>query len=92
MSDMKSDKKRLTLYIRDYCMYCSRVLRAAQQLDLELEVRNIWQDRSYEQELLEATGRRMVPVLAISKKGSGQTWMPESRDIIRYLESESRTD
>ncbi|MGB5705322.1 MAG: glutathione S-transferase N-terminal domain-containing protein [Arenicellales bacterium] len=92
MSDMKSDKKRLTLYIRDYCMYCSRVLRAAQQLDLELEVRNIWQDRSYEQELLEATGRRMVPVLAISKGGSGQTWMPESRDIIRYLESESRTD
>lgn len=88
MIDMKTDKNRLTLYIRDYCMYCSRVLHVAQLLGLELEIRNIWQDRSYERELVEATGRRMVPVLAIAKGGGGQTWMPESRDIIRYLESE----
>lgn len=88
MIDMKTDKNHLTLYIRDYCMYCSRVLHVAQLLGFELEIRNIWQDRSYEQELVEATGRRMVPVLAIAKGGGGQTWMPESRDIIRYLESE----
>ena len=86
---MTAEKQSLTLYVRDYCMYCSRVLRAADKLSLEIEVRNIWENPSYERELLEATGRRVVPVLAIGEPGGDRTWMAESRDIIRFLESQS---
>ena len=81
--------KSLILYVRDYCMYCSRVLRAANQLGMELEVRNIWEDPAFERELVEATGRTVVPVLAINDLEGDRTWMPESRDIIRFMQGES---
>ena len=86
---MATEKQPLTLYVRDYCMYCSRVLQAADQLSLEIDVRNIWEHPVFERELVEATGRRVVPVLAIGDPERNRTWMPESRDIIRFLESES---
>ena len=72
-------------------MYCSRVLRAVDRLSLEIEVRNIWEDPRYERELMDATGRRVVPVLAIGEGEGERTWMAESRDIIRFLEVESRS-
>ena len=71
-------------------MYCSRVLTAANQLGLEMEVRNIWENPAYQRELIEATGRRVVPVLAIGDGKGDRSWMPESRDIIRFMQSESR--
>lgn len=86
---MTTEKQPLTLYVRDYCMYCSRVLRAADRLPLEIEVRNIWEHPAYERELVEATGKRVVPVLAIGEPEGDPTWIPESRDIIRFLQSES---
>jgi len=86
---MTTVKQPLTLYVRDYCMYCSRVLLAADQLSLEIDVRNIWEHPAYERELVEATGKRVVPVLAIGEPEGDRTWMPESRDIIRFLKSKS---
>jgi len=82
-----SNEKQLRLYVRDYCMYCDRVLRVLGHLGVEIEVRNIWQNPDYERTLVGATGRRSVPVLEIVDKDSGSTWMPESADIVRYLES-----
>ncbi|MGI9316927.1 MAG: glutaredoxin family protein [bacterium] len=87
---MTSEKQHFTLYIRDYCMYCSRVLNAVDQLGLDMEVRNIWEDPTYEHELVKATGRRVVPVLAIGEAVEDRTWMAESGDIIRFLEGKSR--
>jgi glutaredoxin 2 len=65
------------------------VLLAADQLSLEIDVRNIWEHPAYERELVEATGKRVVPVLAIGEPEGDRTWMPESRDIIRFLKSKS---
>ncbi len=68
-------------------MYCNQVLRVIGHLKLEIEIRNIWQNQDFERELISATGRSMVPVLAI-KEGVGPTeWMAESADIIRFLET-----
>lgn len=83
-----SSQPELTLYMRDFCMYCNRVMRVIADNDLDVEVRNIWDDRKFEQALVEATGRRSVPVLHI-RDGNDETWMPESAEIVRYLEEEA---
>jgi len=81
------NKKQLNLYVRDYCMYCNRVLQAVDHFGIEIEVRNIWQNPEYERMLIGATGRRSVPVLEIVENDAASSWMPESEDIIRYLEA-----
>ena len=40
----------------------------------------------YADELIEARGRATVPVLRITSPGGEERWMPESRDIVHYLE------
>ena len=75
--------------MRDFCMYCNRVMRTIADNDLNVSIRNIWDDREFEQALVNATGRRSVPVLHI-KNGDQETWMPESADIVNYLERETR--
>ena len=85
---MKVDPSSLTLYVRDYCMFCHRVLRTVEDLGVEIEVKNIWQDRGHEQELLQATGRGTVPVLKIKQPEDDDKWLPESTDIIQYLQTE----
>lgn len=78
----------LSLYMRDFCMYCNRVMRVIADSNLNVAIYNIWDDRDFEQALVKATGRRSVPVLHI-KTGDQETWMPESVDIVRYLEGEA---
>ncbi|MBW2222756.1 MAG: glutathione S-transferase N-terminal domain-containing protein [Deltaproteobacteria bacterium] len=56
------------------------------ELGLDVEMRNIYEDKTRREELREARGRTTVPVLRITS-GDGQVrWMPESADIIRYLQ------
>ncbi len=68
-------------------MYCNRVLRAADELGVKLEIRNIWQEPAFEKELVSATGRTTVPVLKINQDGGDARWMPESSDIVNYIQS-----
>lgn len=75
----------LSLYYYDTCPFCVRVLRSAKHLGVELELRNIIDDRKHRDDLVKARGRGTVPVLRI-EDGERDEWMPESRDIIRYLE------
>ncbi len=82
----------LTLYARDGCGYCYRVLRAIEHLGLDVEVRNIWQSEEAARELLQASGRLTVPVLRIRDAGGDIRWLPESADIIRYLEARAAGD
>ena len=56
-------------------------------MDTDVESRNIWQDGSAMQELEQATGRSTVPVLRIEDADGQVTWMPESSDIVQYLQS-----
>jgi len=74
----------LSLYVLEGCGYCERVRDAARDLGLELEERDIREEPAHRAALVEARGRKTVPVLRIAGT-SGDAWMGESRDIVAYL-------
>ncbi len=82
-----SDKQAptLSLYHRNFCMFCSRVTGVVNQLGIEIEDKNIWKDEQALRDLQRATGRSTVPVLRIESADGQVTWMPESNDIVLYL-------
>lgn len=82
----QSGPGRLALYYYDGCPYCTRVQRAIDRLGVSVEMRNILRDRSHQDALLAARGRRTVPVLRITHPDGRDEWMPESADIVDYLE------
>ena len=77
----------LALYHSDGCPFCMRVRRAIDELGLAVELRDIYGDRKYLEELREARGRTTVPVLRITSADGEDRWMPESADIVRYLQA-----
>ena len=83
--DDSGDRSTLALYTSAWCSYCRRVVAAIRELNIEVEQRDVYEDREYRRELFAATGRGTVPVLRISHQDGHEQWMPESRDIIRYL-------
>jgi glutaredoxin len=78
---------RLALYYFDGCPFCVRVQRAIDVLGLDVELRNIYTDPAYLAELREVRGRTTVPVLRITSPDGEDRWMPESADIVRYLQA-----
>ncbi|GAB4202366.1 MAG: hypothetical protein OHK0013_15550 [Sandaracinaceae bacterium] len=76
----------LAVYYFDGCPYCERVRRSAKALGLELAWRDIDRDRSHRRDLLAARGRGTVPVLRIHRERGRDIWMPESADIVSFLE------
>ena len=84
-TESKSDPDNLILYLRNMCMFCWRVQHTIDKLGIEVESRNIWQDAQYERELMEARGQGTVPVLRIIDDEGNSTWLPESSDIVDYL-------
>jgi glutaredoxin len=76
---------KLSLYHFQSCPYCLLVRRAIDELGLEVELRDILEDPARLRELVEATGRRMVPCLRIESEDGTVRWMHESRDIVDYL-------
>jgi len=62
------------------------VRQSIEQLGLEVELRDIQQSPEFRAELVSARNKQTVPVLRIEKDGEVQ-WMPESRDILAYLQS-----
>ena len=81
------ERPKLSLYHRNFCLFCSRVINAIKGLDIEIDGKNIWKDSDALRELEQATGRSTVPVLRIESADGEVTWMPESSDIVRYLSS-----
>jgi glutaredoxin len=76
-----------SIYGYPQCPFCSRVLRAAEALDLDIEFRNTIENPEYQRDVAEATGRTTVPVLRIESEDGAVRWMPESADIMAYLEN-----
>ncbi|QQR90578.1 MAG: glutathione S-transferase N-terminal domain-containing protein [Myxococcales bacterium] len=76
---------KLTLYYYPSCFYCQRVLSVIEQLQVDVELHDILIESESRRELIAARGRSTVPVLRIFSE-QGETWMPESRDIVAYLE------
>ena len=80
------DVSGLSLYQFDSCPFCQRVRDAMARLGASIELRDIRRDAGRRQELIEATGRATVPVLRIEEPSGEVRWMPESLDIVRFLE------
>jgi len=79
---------KYSLYYSNSCPYCHRVLRAADNLALNIELRNVQSDSTHRRALQKGGGRVMVPCLRIEDAKQEQ-WMYESADIIRYLSNAS---
>ncbi len=71
----------LTLYVKTGCPYCDKVLSAAQELNIELNLKNV-ADEAIALELTTRGGKLQMPYLV---DGANGTEMYESDDIIEYL-------
>ena len=77
---------KLALYHFNGCPFCSMVRSAIDQLGIDVELRDIFQDSQHRDDLVKVRGRATVPVLRISSPDGEERWMPESRDIVTYLQ------
>ena len=64
-------------------------MQTIKNLGMEVEIRNIWEDSTHENDLVNATKRSTVPVLYYEDEQGEAVWMPESRDIIAFLTEQS---
>ena len=85
-ASLEPENDRLALYHLESCPFCLMVQAAIHKLGVDVELRSIMQDPDHYDDLLEARGRATVPVLRITSPDGEERWMPESRDIIDYLE------
>lgn len=76
----------LALYKFDSCPFCQRVQDALRRLGATVEQRDIRSHEAHREELVAATGRTTVPVLRIEQTDGKVQWLPESLDIVRFLE------
>jgi glutaredoxin len=80
---------KLALYHSHSCPFCALVSSAIDRLGLDVELREIFEEPRYREQLVAERGRATVPVLRITSPDGEERWMPESRDIVRYLETVS---
>ena len=82
-----ASEDRLALYFLATCPFCQRVMKVIARLGLDVEMRDVAAHSTLREELIQARGRPTVPVLWIQSPDGAVRWMPESQDIIHYLES-----
>lgn len=68
------------LFKRDSCPYCLRVMAVIDELGIPVEMRDITEDPSNRDRLVEVGGKQQVPCLFIDGKP-----LYESSDIIAWL-------
>ncbi len=73
-------------YVSPYAM---RVRKAIYDLRLEIPMRDTLNDDAALEQLIREGGKDQVPCLRIETK-EGVRWMYESRDIVRYLETQAK--
>lgn len=74
----------LTLYELDGCPYCAKVTTKLDELDLDYESQFVPSSHSKRTEVEAVSGQTGVPVLVDEEHGV--EGMPESDDIVEYLE------
>lgn len=72
----------MTLYVKNGCGFCARALKAAEELEIELDVKNI-ADEGVTEELIKVGGKKQEPFLV---DGENDVKMYESDSIIDYFE------
>ena len=74
----------LELYELEGCPYCEKVIRKLDELELEYDSHMVPRSHDERTEVEEVSGQTGVPVLIDEEHGIGG--MPESDDIVEYLE------
>ena len=74
----------LTLYELEGCPYCAKVTTKLSELDVEYESIMVPRSHSERTQVEEVSGQTGVPVLVDEEHGV--EGMPESDDIVEYLE------
>ncbi|WP_226011621.1 glutathione S-transferase N-terminal domain-containing protein [Halomicrobium salinisoli] len=74
----------LELYELEGCPYCAKVKTKLDELDLDYESHMVPSSHSERDEVEEVSGQTGVPVLV--DEDNGVEGMPESDDIVEYLE------
>ena len=72
----------LSLYYKESCPFCQRVLQMAENLGVAFDLKDIEDDEAVAAELVEKGGKRQVPYLVDTDKDVA---MYESGDIIDYI-------
>jgi glutathione S-transferase len=82
----------ITLYELPGCPYCAKVRRKLDELNLEYDVEEVPSSHAERTEVEEISGQTGVPVIVDEE--NGVEGMPESDDIVDYLEEtyDSRTE
>jgi len=80
-------KDKLSLYVTPWCPFCVFVRKAIDRLNVDVELRDVSSDSQHQADLVNARQRATVPVLRIDSPNTQTRWMPESRDIVQYLET-----
>ena len=73
-------ERSLALYKYDACGFCQRVMRALDELELDVEMRDTMRSSEHRAELVRRTGRTQVPCLIIDEQP-----LLESADIVAWL-------
>jgi glutathione S-transferase len=71
-----------TLYYKPSCSFCQRVLQMADNLNVDLELKDVSESEVAASELVEKGGQMLVPFLVDSERGVS---MYEAGDIIDHL-------
>jgi glutathione S-transferase len=74
----------IVLYTLAGCPYCAKVENKLSELDLDYESRSVPRSHGERTEVKEVSGQTGVPVLV--DEANGVEGMPESDDIVAYLE------
>jgi len=74
----------IELYELDGCPYCAKVIKKLDELGLDYDSHMVPRSHSERTEVKEVSGQTGVPVLV--DKEHGVEGMPESDDIVEYLE------
>ena len=72
----------LTLYMKPTCPFSAKVMGAAEELGVTLELKDVKNNQEFSDELIALGGKRQVPFLLNSDSGEK---MYESDSIIDYL-------
>ncbi|PKH86286.1 glutathione S-transferase N-terminal domain-containing protein [Colwellia sp. Bg11-28] len=77
----------MALYHYDSCPFCAKTRHAINELDLNIELRNIQKNHQHRIELQQGGNKTQVPCLRIGQSNGKAQWLYESDDIINFLRS-----